>query len=144
MKKSTASWTTAGLAILLAAWPALGQDLPTGVWSGTVSPPDQAGFDVSYEVSYDDEGALKIDLIPPAGLGAPASIPFESLEFEDGSLTFSWFGGTALTCELTQQEDGSFEGECVDTGGTPGILVMVPPEALREVTPSSASPPRSP
>lgn len=129
MHRRTPAWIVAGLALLFGVLPALAQELPTGIWSGTISPPDQAGMDVDYEVSYDDEGALHIDLIPPPGLGAPDSIPFDGIELVDGVLTFGWSAGTDLLCELIQQEDGSFEGECVDLGGSPGILVMIPPDA---------------
>lgn len=129
MNRRTAPWATAALALLLGALPAFGQELPAGTWSGTISPPDQPGFDVQYEVSYDEAGALQIDLIPPPGLGAPDTIPFEGIELSDGVLTFGWSAGTDLICELVRQEDGSFEGECVDMGGTPGIVVMVPPDA---------------
>jgi hypothetical protein len=119
---------TAGLVLLLLAAPLSAQEMAAGIWSGTVSPPDDAPFDVTYEVSYGEEGELQITLFPPQGLGAPPEIPFNEVELEEGVLTFSWFAGVDLTCELVRQEDGVFEGECIDAGGTPGILVMVPPD----------------
>lgn len=119
---------TTGLALLLLAAPLAAQEMPAGLWSGTVSPPDDAPFDVTYEVSHDEEGGLHITLFPPAGVGAPPEIPFDDVELVDGVLTFSWSAGVDLTCELVRREDGVFEGECIDSGGTPGILVMVPPD----------------
>lgn len=116
------------LALTLAVGPARGQELATGTWTGTVTPPGETALEVQYEVSYDEEGALAITLLPPAGVGAPPSIPFNDIALEDEALTFGWSAGdTALDCELLLLEDGSFEGECVDEDGVPGFLTMVPP-----------------
>lgn len=128
MRLRAAILAVVALALFVAVAPANAQELEAGTWTGTVTPPDDPTFDVEYEVSYDEEGALAITLIPPAGSGAPPSIPFRDAAFEDEALTFSWTAGsTALTCELLLLEDGSFEGECVDEDGVPGHLTMVPP-----------------
>ena len=118
----------AGLALLLLAAPASAQQLAAGLWTGTVDPPDGMALDVEYDVAYDEEGTLQITLYPPDGVGAPPEIVFQDVALEEGSLTFWWFAGTNLTCELLQLEDGSFEGDCVDEDGVSGTLVMVPPE----------------
>lgn len=121
-------WAATGLAMLFAFSPALGQELATGTWSGTVTPPDDAPLSVEYEVSYDEEGALQITLIPPPDVAAPPRIPFRDIELQEEILLFSWAAGPEVTCELLLQEDGSFEGECWDDDGTPGQLTMVPPK----------------
>lgn len=118
----------AALTLLFAASPMPAQELATGTWTGTIAPPGETALDVQYEVSYDEEGALAITLLPPAGVGAPPSIPFSDVALEDEALTFAWSAGsTALDCELLLLEAGSFEGECVDEDGVPGYLTMVPP-----------------
>lgn len=128
MRPCTRITFAVALALSLTVGPAGAQELATGTWTGTVTPPDDPTLEVQYEVSYDEEGALAITLLPPAGIGAPPSIPLRDVALEDGSLTFSWNpGGTALDCELLLLEDGSFEGECVDDEGVPGFLTMVPP-----------------
>ncbi len=128
MKSLSRALAAASLAALLAVSPTLGQGLTAGTWSGTIAPPDDPVFDVEYEVSYDEEGALQMAVLPPPASGAPPRIPFQDVVLEDGTLTFSWNAGVTLNCELLLQEDGSFEGECVDASGVPGILTMVPPE----------------
>jgi len=128
MRLRTRITAAVALALLLAVGPARGQELATGTWTGTVTPPEEASIEVQYEVSYDEEGALQITLLPPAGVGAPPSIPFREEALTEESLTFSWTAGsTDLDCELLLLEDGSFEGECVDDDGMPGYLTMVPP-----------------
>ena len=118
----------AALALLFSVSSSFGQELVAGTWTGTVAPPDEEIVSVEYEVAYDEEGALQISLVPPAGLGAPPLIPFEDIQLSDGVLTFGWgVEDTWLTCEMVRQEDGSFEGECVDESGEPGYLTMVPP-----------------
>lgn len=128
MRLRAAVLAVVAAALFIAVAPASAQELETGTWTGTVTPPDDPTFEVEYEVSYDEGGALAITLIPPAGVDAPPSIPFRDAVLEDGALTFSWTAGsTGLTCELLLLEDGSFEGECVDEDGVPGHLTMVPP-----------------
>lgn len=118
----------AALAALFGLSPMSGQELATGVWTGTVSPPGDPSIEVQYEVSYDEEGALQITLLPPAGIEAPPSIAFRDEALDEESLRFSWTAGsTDLDCELLLVEDGSFEGECVDDDGVPGHLTMIPP-----------------
>lgn len=45
------------------------QELAEGTWTGSVMEPDGEGFDVTYEVAYED-GALTIAIVPPARSGA--------------------------------------------------------------------------
>lgn len=117
----------AAIATVFATAPAVAQELAVGTWTGTVAPPDELPIDVQYEVSYDDEGALRIAILPPEGIGAPPRLEFRDVMLEEETLTFSWTPGTELTCQLLRLDDGSFEGECTDTDGVPGQLTMVPP-----------------
>lgn len=112
---------------VLLALPGSAQELPAGMWTGSVTSPDGDFIEVEYEVALGEEG-LEIAIIPPAGLATEDRFEFGDVALDDGVLTFSWSPGVWLDCALDLQEDGSYEGECVDEGGTSGILKMVPPE----------------
>jgi hypothetical protein len=112
--------------ILFAAVPAAGQALPSGTWGGTIEPPGAQPMPVEYEVSSDG-GEMSITLVWEMG-----SFDFENIKLDGSSLTFTWFlgmggDGVDLTCDLQRQDDGGFEGECVDDTGEAGVLTMTPP-----------------
>ncbi len=103
--------------------PVLAQDLEVGTWTGTVTPPSSQVFDVTYIVEHTDD-ALTITMNSPMG-----PLPFSNIEVGENNITFSWQAGpTHLDCDLKTQEDGSYKGECVDADGSPGTLIMIPPE----------------
>jgi len=109
------------------AMPAAAQDkLTTGVWTGTVFTPDGQVFDLSYDVSYEDE-QLGIELILPAEIGM-GNIVADSPMFDQGSLAFSLEVGESVACQLAENEDGSYEGECIDSTGGAAVMTMIPPE----------------
>jgi hypothetical protein len=114
-----AVYALAGL--LFAAAPAAAQTLHTGTWTGTIAPPDGGVVDVEYEVSVTND-EIGITLVFEMG-----TFEFASIEFDGSVLSFTWSPGVNLTCELELQDDGSFEGECVDEGGESGFLTMNPP-----------------
>ena len=56
-------------------------------------------------------------------------ISLRNIVVGEENITFSWTAGnTDLDCDLKKQDDGSYTGECVDAGGSPGQLTMIPPE----------------
>ena len=101
------------------------QQLKAGTWTGTVTPPDDAMLDVLYTVTNEDGGTQIALQVPEMGM----ELAFENVQVEDGALTFNVSVDTTyLDCEMTRQDDGSFEGYCVDPDGEAGFLTMVPPE----------------
>lgn len=116
-------------AVLIAfAGPAAAQDdrLTEGTWTGTAYAPTGEVFELEVVVSY-EEDALAMEVIPPpdAGMGA---IPTTDPLFTENTLTFTFdAGGDMINCTLIGQEDGSFEGECLDSTGEAAIMTIMPP-----------------
>ena len=71
--------------------------------------------------------ALGIELVPPPDLGM-GSIPANNPMLEEGALMFSIDGGESVSCQLMEADDGSCEGECVDSTGGAAIMTMIPPD----------------
>jgi hypothetical protein len=110
------------VAALLPATPLAAQDLPEGMWTGSITTPDGA-FDVQYEVvGSGDE--LSVTMVAPTG----DQMPFDDVRLADGILHLA-FSLPSLTveCELAGAEDGSYEGECAGSDGNGGVLKMIPP-----------------
>lgn len=101
---------------------ATGQTLTSGTWGGTITPPGGNTMDVQYEVS-NEGGQLSITLVFEMG-----SFPFTNIELANGVLGFTWNPEIELVCELEQSDDGGFDGQCLDAGGSRGFLTMTPPE----------------
>lgn len=113
------------LAFALAA-PAAAQDrLEAGLWTGTVIDPNGEVYDIQYDVSYADD-ALVIDLIPPPEAGM-STVPTSDPMLEGGTLVFTFDIGQSISCALQHQDDGSYEGECLDSMGDAAIMTMMPP-----------------
>lgn len=107
------------------AAPAAGQEkLAAGTWAGTVLTPEGELIDLVWEVSYTDD-ALSIELIPPAEMGG--SLLAGNPVFDAGVLAFTIDVGETISCNLATQDDGSVEGECVDSTGGAAIMSMMPP-----------------
>jgi hypothetical protein len=101
------------------------QDLPFGLWSGTMTPPGGEPLPVMYQVR-EVAGALAITMSNP-DLG-PMEFTDEALAGDE--LTFWWNAGVRVDCTLRRQEDGSFDGSCADprgTAGGEGAMTMTPP-----------------
>lgn len=119
-----------GLAALVAATllavPAAAQDkLAVGTWTGVVIAPDDQVWDIDYEVWYDEEGALAVELTPPPDVGGPIAASNVSLTAD--ALSFTLEVGETVRCQLLLIEDGHYEGECIDSNGEAGIMSMFPP-----------------
>ena len=99
------------------------QELETGTWSGTLTPPGDAAMDITYDVSY-DEGELSITInIPEMG----GSLSASDISVDGETLSFSFAPGPQVDCDLQRQEDGSFAGDCSPGGGESGHMTMVAP-----------------
>ena len=103
------------------------QTLETGTWTGTVMPPEGGAIEVTYEVAQKGD-SLSVTL----HTGAFGSFAFESIVVHADRITFTWSPDEMLTCELMLRDDDRYEGECVDSGGMPGTLVMRPPKDSHE------------
>lgn len=109
------------------AFPAAGQDrLKEGTWTGTVFAPDGQVFDLEYEVSYTDD-ALGIELFPPPEVGE-GSIIAGNPTHEAETLAFTLNVGDTVSCALLKQDDGSYEGDCIDSSGEAALMTMIPPD----------------
>lgn len=97
------------------------QDIATGTWTGTISPPGGSPLEITYEVAATADGFSVL----VNGPGEP--LPGSDVVVGDDRLTFTFEPGTPVDCVLMLQDDGRYEGECVDAGGDPGVLVMIPP-----------------
>lgn len=124
MKIVTAVAGAVALSALLAA-PAHTQELQPGLWRGEMTPPGADPLPVVVQVSQRD-GALFLVMSNP-DLGP---MVFSEPVLNGDELTFWWNVGVRIDCTLARQDDGSFEGPCVDDGPAAGEgrLTMSPPE----------------
>ncbi|MCI0436235.1 MAG: hypothetical protein L0271_21720 [Gemmatimonadetes bacterium] len=110
-------------AVGLFAVPVKAQTIPSGVWSGTITPPNEATVQVTYDVrSTADSTAILLK--SPFG-----DFQFYNLRILPDRITFAWSPGPEVTCSLARKEDGSYSGACTDADGSSGTLVMQPPGA---------------
>lgn len=100
---------------------AAAQEIEAGTWTGTITPPGGSTLDTTFEVAVDGD-AVSMIIASPIG-----PLPANGLEVLADRLTFSFEPGTPVDCVLMLQDDGSYTGECLDSGGDAGILVMNPP-----------------
>ena len=116
-----------GVAVSLAATivvcaSAYSAELPTGQWTGTVTPPNGDSTPATITVGEAD-GQLRIS-ISLMGL----MLDFRDIELTDEGISFTWSPGPDVRCELALQEDRSYAGECTDPEGGTGYVTMAPPE----------------
>ena len=98
------------------------QSLEPGTWTGTIAPPGNDSFDVTYDVVVKGD-SLTITVHAP-----PGDRPFRDIKTSENQLTFWFEPGPRVDCVLAKHEDGSYSGDCVAQDGSVGHLTMVPPE----------------
>ena len=81
---------------------------------------------LTYDVSYTDDG-LSIEFTLPAEAGM-GTIPAGDPMYEADALVFTLDVGDSVSCNLLFQDDGYFEGDCVDSSGEGALMTMFPPE----------------
>jgi hypothetical protein len=117
-----------GAAVLLALWaaaPARAQELPYGMWTGTIAPPGASAMPVTFEVGETD-GAVAIVM---RSAMVEDDMPFRDVRIAGSELTFWWEPGVRVDCILSRTQAGGFEGSCVGESGPEGEgrMTMVPP-----------------
>jgi hypothetical protein len=99
------------------------QKLTVGTWTGTISPPDQAALDATFDVRMSGD-TTKITLKADG-----RAIEASDVKVEPTRLLFSFSpGGDAIQCALLLRDDRSYSGDCLDPQGGKGVIVMRPPK----------------
>jgi hypothetical protein len=99
------------------------QALPTGTWTGSVTPPGDAPLALTFDVSAGDTISILIHF-------DQGDFPASDAKLAGDTLTFRFQPGPIVRCNLVRKGDGSFSGECSDEDGISAILLMVPPAKL--------------
>ena len=100
------------------------QKLTSGTWTGTISPPDNAALDATFEVRMAGD-TTKITLNAGGGRVVEAT----DVKVEANRLLFTFApGGTTVRCTLLLRDDKSYAGDCLDPDGGKGVIVMKPPK----------------
>ena len=112
--------------IVIVAMPAslAAQKLTAGTWTGTIAPPDQGAHEATFDVRTSGD-TTKITL-NAAGRAFEAS----DIKVEASRLLFTFVpGGTTVQCTLMLRDDKSYSGDCLDSQGGKGVIVMRPPKS---------------
>jgi hypothetical protein len=106
---------------------AAAQQIPPGLWTGTISPPDEQARDVTYEVVAAGDsvtGTLRVPSLPDF----PA-VPMVGLKRDaEGRITFSFTAGRTASCLLAKQQDETYAGTCTTDDGSAAGITMSPPK----------------
>ena len=100
------------------------QKLATGTWTGTISPPNEAAIEATFNVRMSGD-TTKITLNADGH-----AIEATEINVEPKQLLFTFApGGNSVRCTLLLRDDKSYSGDCLDTNGGKGVIVMRPPKA---------------
>ena len=100
------------------------QKLTPGTWTGSIAPPDNSALDATFDVRMAGD-TTKIT-IKAAGREVEAT----DVKVQKDRVLFAFApGGTAVQCTLLAKEDKSYTGDCLDSQGGKGTIVMRPPKA---------------
>jgi hypothetical protein len=100
------------------------QKLATGTWTGTISPPNEAAIEATFNVRMSGD-TTKITLNADGH-----TIEATEIKVEPKQLLFTFApGGNSVRCTLLLRDDKSYSGDCLDTNGGKGVIVMRPPKA---------------
>lgn len=120
------AWLALFLLILSPGLLSAQERIHEGTWTGMVVPPGEEIVEVEYRVSYGEAG-LEIELVPPPDLAPP--LPATEILHDGEVLSFTLEVDATLTvsCALYRQDDGRYEGECIDPSGEAALMTMFPP-----------------
>jgi hypothetical protein len=99
------------------------QSLKAGTWTGSVIAPEGDETPVTYDVSVKGD-SLGIMI----HAGEHGDFAAEGGYHSAGKITFVFTPGIRVTCTLTKNEAGEFNGPCVGDDGATGQMKMVPPK----------------
>ena len=100
------------------------QKLTAGTWTGTISPPDGPTLESTFDVRMSGD-TTKITL-KADGRALEAS----DVKVEPKQLLFTFSpGGDTIRCTLLLRDDKSYSGDCLDSNGGKGVIVMRPPKS---------------
>ena len=100
------------------------QKVTPGPWTGTISPPDNAALEATFDVRMAGD-TTKITLRADGRVIEAANVKVEAARL---LFTFSP-GGETVRCTLLLRDDKSYSGDCLDDQGGKGVIVMKPPKA---------------
>ncbi len=124
MRKAVTFFAMAIVAAGLAGVRLQAQTLETGKWKARMLPPDSEYLDLLLNV----EGAgdsLQLTLEVPSYQAQ--TFPVYRVRLAGDHLSFRWRLGVQLDCSVDRQEDGSFQGGCLDPRGGRGPILLIPP-----------------
>ena len=100
------------------------QKLTAGTWTGTISPPDNAVMNATFDVRLSGD-TTKITMKADG-----REIEVANVKVEASRLLFTFSpGGDTIQCTLLLRDDKSYSGDCLDPQGGKGFIVMKPPKA---------------
>ncbi len=114
------------ISVLALAMPAslAAQKLTAGTWTGTISPPDNAVMNATFDVRLSGD-TTKITMKADG-----REIETANVKVEASRLLFTFSpGGDTIQCTLLLRDDKSYSGDCLDPQGGKGVIVMKPPKA---------------
>jgi hypothetical protein len=99
------------------------QKLTAGTWTGTISPPDNATLEATFDVRMAGD-TTKITMKADG-----REIEVSDVKVEASRLLFAFTpGGNTIRCTLLLRDDKSYSGDCLDPQGGKGVIVMKPPK----------------
>ena len=100
------------------------QKLTPGTWTGSISPPDNNAMDATFDVRVAGD-TTKITL--QAGGRA---IEATNISVQKDRLLFTFSTGpNTIQCTLLLRDDKSYTGDCLDSNGAKGVILMRPPKS---------------
>ena len=99
------------------------QKMAPGTWTGTIAPPNNTAQDATFDVRMSGD-TTKITLKADGRVIEAANVKVESKR-----LLFTFSAGTTISCTLLLKDDKSYSGDCLDSEGGKGVIVMRPPKA---------------
>ena len=100
------------------------QKLTGGTWTGSISPPNEGTLEAAFDVRMSGD-TTKITI--KAGGRA---MEFSDVKVEPTRLLFTFSpGGETVRCTLLLRDDKSYSGDCIDSQGGKGVIVMKPPKS---------------
>ena len=100
------------------------QKLTPGTWTGTITPPDTPTLEATFDVRTAGD-TTKITLNAAGRVMETSDVKVEAKQV---LFTFAP-GGTSVKCTLLLRDDKSYSGDCLDSQGGKGVIVMKPPKS---------------